>query len=155
MKKGLIMNDFPFGKHISYLYRIQQSFLAKKTEDYDISGGQLSFIFTLFAHPGCSQEDVARMLELDKTTVARALSKMEKNETIKRIRDSKDQRVMRLYLTDKGLVLNEQLKKLTGEWYKILVEDMSEREIALLKKLMVHMTDNVKNMTHKEKEASL
>ena len=146
------MNLFPFGKHISYLYRIQQSFLAKKTEGYDISGGQVSFIFTLHAHPGCSQEEVANVLDLDKTTVARALSKMEKNETIIRIRDTKDQRVMRLYLTDKGLQLNDQLKKLTEEWYKILVDGMTESEITSLKKLMSHMTDNVKTMNQKEKE---
>ena len=146
------MNLFPFGKHISYLYRIQQSFLAKKTEGYDISGGQVSFIFTLNAHPGCSQEDVANMLDLDKTTVARALSKMEKNQTVRRIRDTKDQRVMRLYLTDKGLQLNDQLKKLTEEWYKVLIDGMSETEIETLKKLMVHMTHNVKTMNQIEKE---
>ena len=147
------MQKFPLGKHISYLYRIQQSFLTHKTVDYDIGGGQVSFIFTLFRFPGSSQEEVAKHLELDKTTVARALYKMEKNQIVKRIKDDKDQRVLRLYLTDKGMLLMDALENITEEWYGMATKGMTCEEKNTLEILMTKMTDNVKAYNQKEKDA--
>lgn len=145
------MENFPLGKHISYLYRIQQSYLTNETMDYDIGGGQVSFVFTLFRFPGSSQEEVAKHLDLDKTTVARALYKMEENQIIKRIKDNKDQRILRLYLTDKGMLLMDALESITKEWYSMITEGMSSEEKYTLETLMTKMTDNVKQYNQKEK----
>lgn len=138
------MNFFPIGRHISLVYRAQQIFFAQKTQTVDISGGQLSFVFSLYGNPGCSQDEVAKNLELDKTTVTRAVSKMEKSGIITRKRDEHDHRIIRLYLTEKGNILHDELKNVSKEWFDTLIKGMSEQDVNELIRLLMIVSENAR-----------
>lgn len=138
------MEYFPLGLHISLLYRAQRSFFTNETKLFDIGGGQVTFVFFLSANPGSSQDDIAKNLELDKTTVTRAVSKLEKCGIVMRERDSKDNRVIRLYLTDKGKQVHEELKGVKQAWYGKLIEGMTQEDVNELKRLMTIMSENAR-----------
>lgn len=136
------MKYFPIGRHVSLIYRAQQSFFKQKTKSFDIGGGQLSFIFALYLNPGSCQDDIAKHLELDKTTVTRAASKLEKCGVIKRERDQDDHRIIRLYLTNKGKTLHDELKDVAHDWQDTLVNGMSESDLIELERLITIMSKN-------------
>jgi len=138
------MCKFSIGAHISLLYRAQQAFFTEKTKSYDIGGGQLSFIFMLFTQPGSSQDEVAKHLELDKTTVTRAVAKLEKNGMIERKRDEIDHRIIRLYLTDKGKELHLELKNVAHEWFATATKGMTEHDLLETSRLVTMMSENAR-----------
>ncbi|MCK8058933.1 MULTISPECIES: MarR family winged helix-turn-helix transcriptional regulator [unclassified Fusibacter] len=138
------MSNFPIGRHISLLYRAQQAFFAERTKTSEIGGGQLAFIFTLHLNPGSSQEDVSRRLELDKTTVTRAAMKLEKSGIIERKRDESDSRMLRLYLTQRGMELHAELKNVASDWHNTLTKGMSEHDLNELTRLINLMSENAR-----------
>jgi DNA-binding MarR family transcriptional regulator len=73
--------------------------------------GQLDVLMNLYRHPGMSQHDVARRLLVGRSNITMLLPQMEKQGVLRREGDSKDKRVMRLYLTREGeALLMEALK---------------------------------------------
>lgn len=139
------MNYYPIGRDISLLYRAQQMYFKYQAKSFDIGGGQLSFIFTLYHHPGASQDEIAKRLELDKTTVTRAALKLEGLGVIERKKDEQDLRVIRLHLTEKGLIVHDELKNAARDWHDVLVKGMSQEELNLLQKLTAKMAENARN----------
>ena len=63
------------GKWISILYRYSQSYQKKKLEPFNLGAGQLPILLSLYHKECVRQIDLANHLHLDKTSMARALSK--------------------------------------------------------------------------------
>lgn len=138
------MAHYPIGKNISLLYRAQQSFFKLQTKSFEIGGAQLSFIFSLYLYPGSSQDDMAKILEQDKTTITRAALKLEKHGVIARTKDPIDQRVIRLQLTEKGLAVHDELKNVAKDWHDVLMNGMSEKDQSEFRRLNDIVAENAR-----------
>lgn len=79
---------------------------------YDIGRGQHAFLTRIYENPGINQEELSYMLKMDKTTVAKALKKLEENSFIERIRSEEDNRQWLLYPTKKLLSIYDELESL-------------------------------------------
>lgn len=67
-----------------------------------VSGVQLWAMWELFARPGQRVSDLSNALSIHQSTASNMLDKLEGRELIRRERNGGDQRVVRLYLTEKG-----------------------------------------------------
>ncbi len=65
----------------------------------------------LSCRSGLCQLDLARATHLKPPTISVALSKMEQENLVTRVVDGTDGRATRVFLTDKGIEINEQLKE--------------------------------------------
>ena len=70
-----------------------------------VSAAQLWAMFELSAHPGIRVSELSKALSIHQSTASNMLDKLEKKGLVARKRKSSDQRVVRLYLTDKGAEL--------------------------------------------------
>ena len=65
------------GKYISQLYRRGGAFISKGMEKYNIGQGQFMFLMELYTQDGKNQEDLSKILKIDKGTTARAIKRLE------------------------------------------------------------------------------
>lgn len=94
-------------------------------------------------HDKISQIELANLMNIKASTVARLIDRMEKEEYIFRIRSSEDRRVIYLKLTDKGIKLSKDLLPEGKRMSEIVRKDISDEDIKIFKKVLKAMADNV------------
>ena len=89
--------------HLFYMSgHLKKNFLDKKMKEAGIYASQHRILAMLMANPGCSQKEIATMMEVSTPTVAVTLKKMEKCGYIERDQDPKDNRYNLIRVTEKG-----------------------------------------------------
>lgn len=66
---------------------------------------QLDVLMNLYRHPGTSQHDLARRLLVGRSNITMLVPQLEQQNLLRRESDTKDKRIMRLYLTGEGETL--------------------------------------------------
>lgn len=78
-------------------------------EEFDMPAHCIGILAELWEQDGIIQQDLAISIVKDKATIARALELMEKKNIIVRIKDEKDKRNKKIFLTYKGNQLQNQV----------------------------------------------
>ena len=73
------------------------------------------YIIALTRTPGLSQEQIARRLCVDKSSVARALAVLEKMEYVERRRSDSDRRITLVYPTEKAFEAMSAINEIVNE----------------------------------------
>ena len=112
---------------------ISRCALNYKTEKLsgELSGCHHPFVTCISRNPGMSQDEIARRLCLNKSTVARALSYLEERGYVRREADAADKRILRVYPMEKMLGVLPEVKRISAEWNALISEGISEEEFAL------------------------
>lgn len=93
----------------------------------------------LYGHDNVSQDDVARALLIDKTTVAKALSSLERRALVGRSANPDNRRKNILALTDEGRRQISELLRLYDEWYERVTRCLSPEESAQYERLTLRV----------------
>ena len=143
-------NVFNFGKQIAMLFRAGHYYYTHRIQNMDLGGGQMSLIFHLYAHNGASQDELTKMLEVDKATVTRMINKLEEHGVVSRHKDDQDHRVNRIVLTEKGLDLRSELREAADFWEETLLKGLDDIEREQLEHLFDKITQNVREYKSKQ-----
>ena len=103
-------------------------------------------LFTLGVNDGISQNDIVRATHLKGSTISVALSKLEKEGYVIRENDTYDQRLIRVYLTEKGTKLNEERRCLIENLEKRAFKGLTLKEEKNASYVLATM---IKNLTEK------
>lgn len=90
-----------------------------------------------------SQREIAEHLRIKPPTVNVTVQRLEKAGFLFRKADEKDQRVSRIYLTEKGKQAKERGMKRVEENEKILFDGFSDAELCLLRRFLEQITANI------------
>lgn len=105
--------------------------------------GQHPLLFILGHRDGQSQKELAEKLKIKPATITVMINRMEKAGFLERRHDSEDQRVSRIYLTEKGkrtfTLVKEKLKSISDECFR----DMTEEEKVILRRLLLQVSENL------------
>jgi DNA-binding MarR family transcriptional regulator len=88
--------------------QLMQSALARELAPFDIKPPHLDILANLYRYEGLSQQELARKLLVGRSNISMTLPQMERRGLIERRGDSRDKRVLRLYLTNEGKTLAER-----------------------------------------------
>ncbi len=108
---------------IQQLARMVDTIFEHRIEDSEISRGQYVYILYLYENEGANQYDISQSLLIDKTTVAKALKKLESSKFIMRKTDQRDKRKVKVYLTAKGKEAYQTVKQVYDD-----IEDKLDRQ---------------------------
>jgi DNA-binding MarR family transcriptional regulator len=97
-------------RHVALLYRHMMKLLDNELAPLDLGHGRYLYLFSLYVRGGRKQQELADIIGADKAAAARALSRLEAAGYIRRERDPRDGRAMRVYLTPKGAELRPRLE---------------------------------------------
>ena len=115
----------------------------------------------LLAHKdGLSQREIAEKLHIKPPTVNVTVQRLEKAGFLYREADEKDQRISRIYMTEKGKQAKESGMKKVQDNEKILLDGFSEEDLCLLRRFLDQIAENIekipvasgKNNTRKERQ---
>lgn len=117
-----------------------------RNENLDITPEQFSLLTILWYNEGISIKELADRSQRDKTTISRVVSNMIKHDLIRRLGNVDDKRAKRIFLTDKGRNLQDQLVMLSGEIYVEALGNLSDEELdrtlEVLQKIENNLSDN-------------
>lgn len=97
----------------------------------ELTGCHHPFVMCISKNPGMSQDEIARRICLNKSTVARTLSYLEERGFVKREADKDDKRILRVYPTDKMKKAYPALKAIAAEWNTLISEGISPEDMAV------------------------
>jgi DNA-binding MarR family transcriptional regulator len=105
---------------------------------------QWNILNRLWESDGRTQKELAESLFKDMANITRILNVMERRALVKRVKDSSDARIQRVYLTPKGNkikeeVLSEALKAIEKSTKGISKEEI-EQTISTLKKILKNLS---------------
>ncbi|MBO5868839.1 MAG: MarR family transcriptional regulator [Oscillospiraceae bacterium] len=115
-----------------YLRRCRREYMAP----LGLKGIHARMFLTICRTPGYSQDQLAKRLWLDKSTVARQMELLEKKGYVTRNPSETDKRVLCVYPTEQMLEFSKGLQSATEEWERTLLQDLTAEEIELLNGLL-------------------
>ncbi|MBU0680962.1 MAG: MarR family transcriptional regulator [Proteobacteria bacterium] len=92
-------------KDFRIIFRSVQAHSRWVEKESGLSAAQLWMMWELFNEPGLTVSGLAHVLSIHQSTCSNMLDKIQKKELVSRDRSLDDQRVVRLYLTEKGSTL--------------------------------------------------
>lgn len=105
--------------------------------------GQELLLLQLWQEDGASQSQLAEAMEVDISTITKAVQRMERAGLLKRSPDAEDARISRVYLTERGRALHEPVMQVWNTVEARLGADLTETEQVLLRRLLLHLIANL------------
>lgn len=106
---------------------------------------QLSTIAFLYFSQGTDvyQRDIESFFKLRRSTISSQLNTLEKKGLIQRVPVAHDARLKQLVLTQDGLAASSQVMEILGEMNRLMVQGLSQDEVAQLSRLLGKIEGNL------------
>lgn len=111
-----------------------------------------NFIIAVCRYPGSSQDQLARLLCLNKSTVTRRLTYLEENGYVTRLPSACDKRVMLVHPTEKALEFLPQITTLTNEWNDAITLGISDDELKTFHSVLSAIARRARELTGMDDE---
>ena len=132
--------NMPTTPFISLIFRKHAKYLNKRMESFNLTFGLYPFLIEIFNHDGISQEDLAKILYLNESTVTRNLEKLEKRGLIIR---TPQKRKKIITITDEGRKVAKLVMDYDEKWDEIIKKDLSEEEYNTFKKTLIKIGEGL------------
>ncbi len=142
------MNDTPFVQN-ALVKIVHRAFTInfEQIREYGIHPRQIPMLMLVSNDDGLSQVEISKKLKIKPSTVAVSLQRLEKNDLIVRKPDMRDQRIQRVFKTDKLNQISRQIYELSNRNEKIMMEGFSDTEVCLLKRFLKQIYQNIEKIS--------
>ena len=141
-----------FMKMLNNISRSQAIYRHGRISANDLQSSHYAFILAICREPGRSQEELARELCLNKSTVARALNSLEEKCYITRQALQNDKRQFAVYPTEKMLNILPEVKQASVEWMTLLSEGIPAEELAIFDSVLERMQSRAREIIESQEE---
>jgi DNA-binding MarR family transcriptional regulator len=105
--------------------------------------GQQYILLRLWDEDGLAPGELAKRLGLATPTVTRAAARMEAAGLLRRVPHERDRRLVRLYLTDRGRVLEKEIGREIGNLTERALASLDQSERAALVRYLNSIRENL------------
>ena len=130
-------------KPISQIYRKTQMYLNERIKPLGLTSGQAPFILLTCEQGKVAQHCFCSYLDMDKSTVAKMLGKLEQEGYVSRRPNEKDCRSTDVSPTQKARELYPVLKQIGEEWAFQITGNMTQVERAIFCELLQKVAKNI------------
>lgn len=141
-----------FMKMLNNISRSQAIFRHSKISAADLQTGHYAFVLAVCRAPGRAQEELARELCLNKSTVARNLTYLEERGYIERRAMPNDRRQLAVYPTERMLAVLPEVRGASEEWMTLLSEGISAEELATFHTVLERMQERAREIIAGQEE---
>lgn len=128
--------EFPLGMLINHLSKFLCDYQRIQGEKCGIRDSFRPVLFHLRRESGLSQYELAMRCQVKPSSMSVTLRNMEEQGYIRRQADEKDQRLTRVYLTEAGIALDEQVIALIRQTEGLMCSALCDEELKQLKTLL-------------------
>lgn len=118
-------------------------YMRSKLEVYGLYRGQPKMLFLLSKEDGMTKKELAQRFGIAAPTITKMVERMEKNEFVYTRKDDKDKRITRVYISDKGKAVQQELVNFHDEAAEIYFKGMTEEEVETLHNLLSKVRSNI------------
>jgi MarR family transcriptional regulator, organic hydroperoxide resistance regulator len=125
---------------ISTFYKVE---IEKELNEFDLHSGQIFVLFELWKTDGLSQIDLSTNLKISPPAINKMVKSLARNRFVISSACSKDGRVVRVFLTPKGVAIRPQVEE---KWRKLeekLVGNLTTTEQLMLSQLFSKLVENL------------
>ncbi|WP_311083207.1 MarR family winged helix-turn-helix transcriptional regulator [Paenibacillus polymyxa] len=130
-------------REIGMIARALDSISNIEFKEYDLTKGQYLYLVRICENPGIIQEKLAEMIKVDRTTASRAIKKLVINGFIEKKEDNHNQKIKKLFPTDKGNNVYPFIKRENDYSNNVALEGFSEREVETIFNLLQRVRENI------------
>ena len=141
-----------FMKMMNNISRSQAVYRQSKISQRDLQASQYAFVLAICRAPGRSQEELARELCLNKSTVARTLNGLEEKGYLTRTPLPHDRRQLAVYPTEKMLAVLPEVRKASEDWMRLLSDGIPEEELAVFNSVLERMQERARTIVEGQEE---
>jgi len=114
-----------------------------KLEKIGLYPGQPILLEKINENEGISQTELSKMALKQPATITVMLNKLEKSGYVKKFPDTKDRRIIRLYLTELGKMKYNEFIDVRKSMGDLLFNDITDEEIGYIYSILVRMKNNL------------
>ena len=126
-------------RDITEIARCGAQYRADRLAPMGLKGCHASYLTEICAHPGISQDQLARRICINKSNVARQAATLEEEGFVTRIPSPTDKRIMELHPTPKTLDLLPEISSVLKCWEGCITDGLTPQELDLLTALLEKM----------------
>ena len=153
MEIKFITKDDSVGKYIDIISKHLFYYIHKQVEPYHLQKNQYKILIELYHHEGLCQEDLVTLLKLSKADIAKAVKKLVSLGYIRKEKNTNDNRIHHVYLTEKSLSFKKDIISILEDTSDILSKNISKEEMDITKKVMQQMAENILDASHTVKNS--
>lgn len=131
-------------KELRYIAAIIKHNGRKILKNYTITPPQFIALQWLFEHGDMTIGDLSNKMFLAFSTTTDLVDRMEKNELVKRVRDDKDRRVVRIHLLQEGERIIEEVIDKRRNYLNTVLSDFEVDEVEQLSQLLSKLHEEMK-----------
>ncbi len=113
---------------LNSLMKMMKSFARRQIKDSGLNDTECMICSFVYSHENCSQDDVAKALCMDKTTVTKSMQILENMGVLQRVSDEADKRRRVLSLTTDGKEKCSHILHIHDEWVGKVMEELNDEE---------------------------
>jgi len=132
-------------KNLRYIDGILKQKGREILSQFNITLPQFIALQWLFEDGDMTIGELSNKIYLACSTTTDLVDRMEKNNLVKRVKDSKDRRVVRIHLLDEGARIIDKVIKKRQDYVQQVLKNFSEEEITSLKDNLVKMHQEMKS----------
>src|SRR5262245_54195868 len=127
--------------------RLLRNFIDHRAKTRGTTRAQWIVLFRLREQEGLSQVDLADVLELQPISLVRLLDRLVEHDLLERRHDPKDRRANRLFLTERGRQLVDDLDSLRDAIATDIMKDLSPEVIETSLTALREIKDRIKALS--------
>ncbi|AIC93346.1 MarR family winged helix-turn-helix transcriptional regulator [Shouchella lehensis] len=130
-------------REIGTIARALDSISNIEFKEIDLTKGQYLYLIRIYEHPGSIQEKIAEMLKVDRTTAARAITKLESQGFIYKQEDPSNRKIKKLFPTERGKEVYQFLLRENNHSEAVALKGLSSTEVETLFNLLQTVRKNI------------
>ena len=135
-------------KSLNNISRAQSVFRTERLSE--LCASHHAFVFAVCRNPGRTQEELAKELCLNKSTVARALTVLEEKGFIERKENKEDKRKFLVFPSKKMLDILPTVREISKEFNRLITSGVSESELEIFYSVLSRMEQTARNIGYNE-----
>lgn len=139
-----------FMKLLNNISRSQAVYRCSRISAADLQSCHYAYILVVCRMPGSSQEDLARELCVNKSTVARNINYLEEKGYVSRSPLLQDKRQYSVYPTEKARRILPQIRAASSEWMTLLSEGISHSELEIFDSVLLRMQEKARKIIEEQ-----
>ena len=130
------------GYLVNRMARLMAHELAERIRPAGVAIGQWAVLLVLWARDGKTQAELSRVVAIEPPTVARTVDRMVRDGLVTRALDPGDGRLSRIYLTERGRSLRDELVPLAVGVNDEILRRLTASEARTLRRLLTKLAMN-------------
>ena len=141
-----------FMKMLNNISRSQAQYRHGRISASDLQSGHYAFLLAICRESGRSQEELAHELCINKSTVARHLTRLEESGYVSRNPLPEDKRQFAVYPTKKALAVLPEIRSASEEWMSLLSDGISAEELDIFHSVLERMQDRAREIIERQED---